>query len=227
MFKPTKPKLIGICGGSASGKTSISDELRVLMGSVEVISMDNYFTTTNYKVNMSREEYLRTHNFDSLESFNVDLFVDHLRLLCAGKSVSMPLYDYSTSTYIGSKTIYPSNYILVDGILLLASEKIRNCLDLKIYVDCNKDIRYSRRLRRDTKERGASYDIVKQQLNTYVKEMHNILIEPNKIYANILIDNSESLNNKEFQIKVYELYETIKRKFREIDLLSGNYAEMC
>ena len=95
------------------------------------------------------------------------------------------------------------------------------------YIDCNKDIRYSRRLRRDTKERGASYDIVKQQLNTYVKEMHNILIEPNKIYANILIDNSESLNNKEFQIKVYELYETIKRKFREIDLLSGNYAEMC
>ena len=227
MFKPTKPKLIGICGGSASGKTSISDELRVLMGSVEVISMDNYFTTSNYKANMSREEYLRTHNFDSLESFNVDLFVDHLRLLCAGKSVQMPIYDYSTSTYIGSKTIYPSNYILVDGILLLASEKIRNCLDLKIYVDCNKDIRYSRRLRRDTKERGASYDIVKQQLDTYVKEMHYIFIEPNKLFANIIIDNSESLNERDFKKKVFELYETVKRKFKEIDLLTGNYEEMC
>ena len=176
---------------------------------------------------MTREEYLRTHNFDTLESFNVDLFVDHLRLLCAGKKVSSPIYDYSTSTYIGSKEIHPSNYVLVDGILLLASEKIRDCLDLIIYVDCNVDIRYSRRLRRDTKERGASYDIVKQQLDTYVKEMHNILIEPNKIYADITIDNSESINPYQFKQKVSELYEKVKRKFNEKLLLSGNYAEMC
>ena len=82
-------------------------------------------------------------------------------------------------------------------------------------------------MRRDTKERGASYDIVKQQLDTYVKEMHNILIEPNKIYADIIIDNSESVNINQFQQKISELYEKVKRKFNEKELLSGNYAEMC
>ena len=104
----------------------------------------------------------------------------------------MPIYDYAESIYVGTKTIYPGKYILVDGILLFATQKMRDCLDLMIFIDCNKDIRYSRRLKRDVVERGADVELIKHQLNFFVMPMHDILIQPNKIFANIIFDNSAS-----------------------------------
>lgn len=221
MFKTKKPELIGICGGSASGKTTISNNLKNYLEYAEQISMDNYFINSDFSKSISREDFMRNHNFDTLDSFNVDLFIEHLKKLKNGEPIDMPIYDYSTSTYTGTKKIYPGKYVLVDGIMLLATEKLRNCFDLTIFVSCNHNIRYSRRLTRDTKERGADYELVKYQLDRYVMEMHKIWIEPNRIFANIHVDNSDSKSIKNMKIFCDDLNETIKRKLYEKNLLSG------
>ena len=220
------PELIGICGGSSSGKTSISNHLKERFNNAEQICMDNYFTVNNRKPNESREDYLRNHNFDTLESFNVDLFIEHLKKLKAGISIEMPIYDYAQSIYVGTKTIYPGKYILVDGILLFTTQKLRDCLDILVFVECNKDIRYSRRLKRDVVERGADVDLIKHQLDYFVMPMHDILIEPNKIFAHITIDNSDSRNKIYFNEKVNDIYNKIIQKLKEIMLLSGRINEI-
>lgn len=229
MFNNIRPQLIGICGGSASGKTTISNKIKPYLEYPNQISMDNYFINTDFNTSMNREDYMRNHNFDTLDSFNVDLFINHLEKLKNGKYVDMPIYDYSTSTYTGTTRIYPSKYILVDGIMILATENLRKCFDFIIYVSCNNDIRYSRRLSRDTKERGADFDLVKHQLDRYVMNMHKIWVEPGHIFANIVIDNSESKNNVNMEIFCKDLTKTIKRKLYEKDLLSGQISidEMC
>ena len=137
----------------------------------------------------------------------------------------MPIYNYAESVYVGTKTIYPSKYILIDGILLFTTQTLRDCFDLKIYIDCNKDIRSSRRLKRDVIERGANVDLIKHQLNKFVIPMHNILIEPNKIFANITFDNSASKTERLFKSDISDLYNNIIRKFREKLLLDGNIIE--
>ena len=218
------PELIGLCGGS-SGKTTISNYLSPLLNNACQISMDNYFIVNIKKDSETREEYLRHHNFDTLESFNVDLFVKHLKELKKGAPIEMPIYNYAESVYVGTKTIYPSKYILIDGILLFTTQTLRDCFDLKIYIDCNKDIRSSRRLKRDVIERGANVDLIKHQLNKFVIPMHNILIEPNKIFANITFDNSASKTERLFKSDISDLYNNIIRKFREKLLLDGNIIE--
>lgn len=219
------PELIGLCGGSSSGKTTISNYLSPLLNNASQISMDNYFIVNIKKETETREEYLRNHNFDTLESFNIDLFIDHLVKLKKGYPIEMPVYDYAQSIYIGTKTIYPGKFILVDGILLFTTQRLRNCFDLKIYIDCNKDIRSSRRLKRDVIERGADIELIKHQLNTFVIPMHSVLIEPNKIFAHIIFDNSASKTNYQFNLEIKELHNSIIRKFKEILLLDGKIKE--
>lgn len=219
------PELIGLCGGSSSGKTTISNYLTPLLNNASQISMDNYFIVNIKKDTETREEYLRNHNFDTLESFNIDLFIDHLKKLKKGIPIEMPIYDYSQSIYVGTKTIYPGKFILVDGILLFTTQKLRNCFDLMIFVECNKNIRYSRRLKRDVVERGADVDLIKHQLDVFVMPMHDVLIEPNKIFSHLIFDNSDSKNENNFKKEIQKLYNSIIRKFKEILLLRGNLKE--
>lgn len=224
------PELIGLCGGSSSGKTTISNYLTPLLNNASQISMDNYFIVNIKKDTETREEYLRNHNFDTLESFNIDLFIDHLKKLKKGIPIEMPIYDYSQSIYVGTKTIYPGKFILVDGILLFTTQKLRNCFDLMIFVECNKNIRYSRRLKRDVVERGADVDLIKHQLDLFVMPMHDVLIEPNKIFSHLIFDNSDSKNENNFKKEIQKLYNSIIRKFKEILLLRGNLKkaeELC
>lgn len=224
------PELIGLCGGSSSGKTTISNYLTPLLNNASQISMDNYFIVNIKKETETREEYLRNHNFDTLESFNIDLFIDHLKKLKKGIPIEMPIYDYSQSIYVGTKTIYPGKFILVDGILLFTTQKLRNCFDLMIFVECNKNIRYSRRLKRDVVERGADVDLIKHQLDLFVMPMHDVLIEPNKIFSHLIFDNSDSKNENNFKKEIQKLYNSIIRKFKEILLLRGNLKkaeELC
>ena len=219
------PEVIGLCGGSSSGKTTISNYLTPLLNNASQISMDNYFIVNIKKETETRKEYLRNHNFDTLESFNIDLFIDHLKKLKKGIPIEMPIYDYSQSIYVGTKTIYPGKFILVDGILLFTTQKLRNCFDLMIFIECNKNIRYSRRLKRDVVERGADVDLIKHQLDVFVMPMHDVLIEPNKIFSHLIFDNSDSKNENNFKKEIQKLYNSIIRKFKEILLLRGNLKE--
>jgi uridine kinase len=221
-----KPKLIGICGGSSSGKTKISKLLVKHFTDVTQMSMDNYFIVKTDYGGKTRQEYLMTHNFDSPDSFNVELFVKHLRLLCAGKMIEMPIYDFENSIYIGTKTIYPREYILVDGILLNAIPAVREQLYVSIFVNCHNEIRKSRRLKRDVNERGADFETVRHQYEMFVEPMYDIYIEPARIYSDIEFDNSESCNERYLIYKIGELHIKIKRKVNERNLLSGE-VDMC
>ena len=219
--------LIGICGGSASGKTSISKHLSKRFNCTDCVSMDNYFIVNDYQMYDSREDFLRNHNFDTLESFNVDLFVNDLKKLKNGTPIETPVYDYANSIYTGVKHIFPGKFCFVDGILLLAHPKIRSCFDIIIYVDCQKDIRYSRRLTRDLRERGATREIIEHQLKNFVMPMHDIFIEPNKIFSNLIYDNSESKNKYKFEDDMNELYNVVKRRINEKKMLEGKIDDMC
>ena len=200
---------IGICGGSSSGKTTISNYLFNYIKDTTQISLDNYTCVKqngNYK---SREEYIKNTNFDCPEAYNIDLFLYHLKELRGGREIKMPIYDFKTSTYTGFKIIKPEKYVLIDGILLFSKIEILKQLDLCIFVECDDDIRDKRRIARDTVERGATLDMVTHQLNTTVNPMFYKHVFPNRHYADIVFDNTENSGNYNLHKKLFELYKKV------------------
>lgn len=188
--------IIGVAGGSGSGKSTFTNRLEEKYGNrIVVIHYDNY-----YKCRDSIPVEERTSiNYDHPDSLDTELLVRHLNSLCRGEAVDCPLYDFRFHTR--SKDIVhiePKPVILVEGILLFQSEELNSIFDLKIYVDADSDERALRRVCRDVKERGRDIDGVVQQYLLTVKPMHYQYVEPTKSMADIVINSG--LNENAFEL---------------------------
>ena len=182
-----KPLIIGIAGGSASGKSSISAQLKERYeqsGSVVIIRQDDYYKDQSEK---TMEERVKT-NYDHPFAFDNDLLVENLQSLLKGEEIKKPIYDFVNHTR-SSKTevVKPSDVIVLEGLFILEEEKLRSLCDMKLFVDTDADVRFIRRLIRDVKERGRTLDSVVEQYQTTVRVMHNLFVEPSNRYADVII----------------------------------------
>lgn len=181
-----QPIVIGVTGGSGSGKTSVSEQIvKNFSGlSVMLLQQDSYYKDQS---SLTFEERLNT-NYDHPLAFDNDLFIEHLKQLINGDGIDIPQYNFAEHTR-STKTIHqePRDVIIVEGILILDDKRLRNLMDIKIYVDTDDDIRLSRRILRDINERGRSVDSVISQYIEVVKPMHHQFIEPTKRYADVII----------------------------------------
>ncbi|HLJ73913.1 MAG TPA: uridine kinase [Thermoanaerobaculia bacterium] len=180
------PVIIGIAGGTGSGKTTVARAIydRVGRDRIEWIAHDSYYR--NFDA-LTPEERARI-NFDHPDSLETELLVRHLDVLAKGSSVDIPLYDFAThSRKPKTQRIEPRRVIIVEGILVLAEAELRKRIDIKLFVDTPADIRFVRRLVRDIQSRGRSLDSVVQQYMTTVRPMHEEFVEPSKRYADLII----------------------------------------
>ncbi len=180
--------IIGIAGGTASGKTSVAERLfkqNHALGSLALIRLDDYYK--HLDENTTYEERSRV-NFDHPDSIDFALLKFHLAELKAGRSINKPIYDFTIHNRLKEcEVIEPVNVIILEGILTLAEPSIRELCDIKIFVDTPDDIRFIRRLKRDTAERMRSMEsVINQYLNT-VRPMHIQFVEPSKKFADIII----------------------------------------
>lgn len=183
-----KPIIIAIAGGSASGKSSVVKEIVDSFKSLDitVICHDDYYKDQSL---LSMEDRIKT-NYDHPSSLDNDLFVTHLKNLINGKSIEKPEYDFVVhNRKEETKTVFPTKVIIIEGILVLEEKKIRDCADVKIFVSCDDDIRFIRRLKRDIEERGRNVESVILQYLTTVKPMFNKYVKPSSKYADIIIPN--------------------------------------
>lgn len=189
MLLRKKPVLIGIAGGSASGKTTIarliadhfSEANRVI-----IIKEDDYYKE---QFNMTYEERSKI-NYDHPFAFDTELLHQHLQLLIDGKEIQKPIYDYTIHNRSKeTEIVHPADVIILEGLFVLENKDTRSLLDIKIFCDSPADVRFIRRLLRDVKERGRQLDnIVEQYLNT-VRVMHEEFVEPSKRYADLIVPN--------------------------------------
>jgi uridine kinase len=178
--------VIGVAGGSGSGKTTVSRRIWEAVGRdrIAYLQHDNYYRDQSH---LTPEERAQT-NYDHPDSLETSLLVRHLRELRAGRPIDMPLYDFAIhSRSAQSQRVNPAKVVLVEGILIYIEKDLRDLMDMRIFVDTDADIRFIRRLRRDIAERGRSLDsVVKQYLGT-VRPMHMEFVEPSKRYADIIV----------------------------------------
>ena len=193
-----KTVLIVVAGGTASGKTTVVEKIheRLKSKDVQIISFDDYYKDLS---NLPVEERSKV-NFDHPDSLDNDLLFEQLEQLINGKAINKPLYDFKTHTRKEeTELIKPSKVIIVEGILSLYDERIRNLANIKIFVESDDDIRFIRRLRRDMNERGRSLESVISQYLSTVKPMYYEFIKPTKRYADIIIPND---NNHEVAVDI-------------------------
>lgn len=181
-----KTLLIGISGGTGSGKSTVTKKLVELIKeeNVAVIEEDSYYKDQS---NISFEERVKT-NYDHPFAFDNKLLIEHLKDLKSGKSIEKPLYDFGLHNRKKETLLVEAKEVVIlEGILILAEEEIRNLLDIKVFVDTDSDVRIIRRILRDIKERGRSLDSVIYQYMKTVRPAHLQFIEPSKKYADIII----------------------------------------
>jgi uridine kinase len=181
-----RPILIGIAGGTGSGKSTIAREIYKHFDStcIAMIEQDSYYKDQS---TLSFEERVKT-NYDHPDAFDTSLLVHHLNLLLEGESVENPIYNFEIHNRTQETiVVYPREIIIVEGILVLQEKVLRDMLDIKIYVDTDADVRFIRRLVRDINERGRTTDSVINQYLNVVKPMHEQFTEPTKRYADIII----------------------------------------
>lgn len=181
-----QPVVIGIAGGSCSGKTSVTAAIYDVFRdhSVVVIEQDYYYKDQSH---LTFEERLKT-NYDHPLAFDTDLLIEHIHSLLERKAIDKPVYDYVNHTRAKEIVhVEPVDVIIVEGILVLEDVRLRDLMDIKLFVDTDSDLRIIRRILRDIKERGRTTDSVIDQYLNAVRPMHNLFIEPTKRYADIII----------------------------------------
>ena len=181
-----KPLIIGIAGGTGSGKTTVARKIYENLNGINVviIQQDAYYIDLSHLTIEERKKI----NFDHPSSIDNELLVNHLNQLIAGSEIEMPIYSFTDYTRMEeTKRVIPQDIIILEGILVLAEKKVRDLLDVKIYVDTDEDERFIRRLIRDTKKRGRTMDSVIEQYLSVVKPMFLQFVEPSKRYADIVI----------------------------------------
>jgi uridine kinase len=180
------PLVIGIAGGSGSGKTTVAQEIlqRVGPDRIAFLQHDSYYKDLTRLPPTQRAEV----NFDHPNSLETDLLIEHVAALRDGKAVEVPIYDFSTHSRTNKTfTVEPRRVILVEGILIFTEAALREMFDVKIFVDTDSDIRFIRRLERDIAERGRTTASVIKQYQTTVRPMHMEFVEPSKRYADVII----------------------------------------
>ncbi|WMI81521.1 uridine kinase [Anaerotignum sp. MB30-C6] len=177
--------IIGIAGGTGSGKTTLTNRLKERFGDVvSVVYHDNYYKRHD---EMSYDERCLL-NYDHPDAFDTDLMIEHIQTLKQGIAIESPIYDFADHNRSHeSVIIHPTKVIVVEGILIFQNEALRNLMDIKIFVDTDADVRILRRILRDVKERGRSLDSVVSQYLTTVKPMHEQFVEPSKRASDIIV----------------------------------------
>ncbi|HEX7557162.1 MAG TPA: uridine kinase [Leptolinea sp.] len=181
-----KPLVIGIAGGTGSGKTTVASVIlnKVGRSRIAYIPHDAYYKDLRHLSPIRRQEI----NFDHPDSLESELMVEHIKDLQAWKHVSLPIYDFTTHTRTTQVIeVKPSRVILVEGILIFTEASLRDMFDVKIFVDTDPDIRFIRRLQRDIAERGRTMESVVTQYLSTVRPMHLEFVEPSKRYADVII----------------------------------------
>jgi uridine kinase len=189
------PLIIGIAGGSGSGKTTVAERVRSTLsastsvgpgGTANVVTLehDSYYRD---RPELTYDERCQL-NFDHPDSLETELLVAHIRALRQGEPVSVPSYDFKTHRRADERRrVEPSRVIIVEGILVFADETLRKELDVRIYVDTDADIRAFRRIRRDLTQRGRSFESIREQYYRTVRPMHLQFVEPSKRYAHVIL----------------------------------------
>jgi uridine kinase len=178
--------VIGVAGGTGSGKTTVANEIikRVGPDRLTYIQHDSYYLDWSALPRSERDHV----NFDHPDSLETDLLIEHLKWLRQGQAIDQPVYDFRTHSRSGqTRRIEPKPVILLEGILIFADKALRDLIDVKIFVDTDADIRFIRRLRRDIEERGRTMDSVVEQYLATVRPMHMEFVEPSKRYADLII----------------------------------------
>jgi uridine kinase len=180
-----KPFIIGIAGGSASGKTTLARSLAKALGErVALLPMDHYYRDLSH---VAFPERLQA-NYDHPEAFDLPLYLEHVHALLSGQAVEMPLYDFRAYTRSPkTERVLPAPVVILEGILVLYPEPLRALMDLKVFVDADADERFIRRLERDVQERGRSLESVVRQYLEKVKPMHLAFVEPTKRHADVIL----------------------------------------
>ncbi|HSJ38073.1 MAG TPA: uridine kinase [Planococcus sp. (in: firmicutes)] len=186
MMSKNRPVVIGIAGGSGSGKTSVTNSIYEVFkeNSVVVIEQDYYYKDQSH---LEFEERLAT-NYDHPLAFDTDLLIEHINELLERRPIKKPVYNYAVHTRAEETIgIDPKDVIILEGILVLEDKRLRDLMDIKLFVDTDGDLRIIRRLLRDINERGRTIDSVIDQYLNVVRPMHNQFIEPTKRYADVII----------------------------------------
>lgn len=177
---------IGIAGGSGSGKTTIAQKITEKVGRhrISFIEMDSYYKDLSHLPHDERAKY----NFDHPASLDIELFIEHLKLLKSGMPIEKPEYSFVTHSREKDTTrVFPQPVVILEGLLLFENRFVRDLIDIKTYVETPSDVRFIRRLMRDIKERGRTAESVVSQYYRTVRPMHQAFIEPTREYADIII----------------------------------------
>lgn len=183
---PTTPVILGVAGGTGSGKTTVARAILDAVGAERLAFLphDSYYQDVPF----APAEAIQRHNFDHPSAFDTELFIAHLEALKRGAAIESPLYDFVRHRRrVETVRVEPRRVVLVEGILLLAEPTIRDLLDFKIYVDTDPDVRLTRRILRDIRERGRSVDDVLRQYMETVRPMHLEFVEPSKRWADVIV----------------------------------------
>ena len=183
--EPNRPFLIGVAGGTCSGKTTVSERLAELAGDqrLALIKLDSYYIDRTHQPFEERTQA----NYDHPDAFDWQLLNDHLAALCNGATVPVPIYDYANHNRSGDvRHVQPASIVVVEGILVLYETQLRDRFDLKVYIDTDSDLRLIRRLRRDVAERGRTPDSIINQYLATVRPSHEQFIEPSKRHADVI-----------------------------------------
>lgn len=178
--------IIGICGGTGSGKTTVANRIleSVSASQVVFIQQDSYYRN----LKDLPLDYRQVANFDHPDALDNDLLVQHVRKLKAGEPIELPIYDFKTHTRLNeTRLLQPKPIVIVEGILIFAESRLLEQMDIKVFVDTPDDIRFIRRLGRDLAERGRTLESVIEQYIATVRPMHMQFVEPSKRYADVII----------------------------------------
>ena len=181
----TKPLIIGIAGGTGSGKTTLADNLVGEFGDkIALLRHDDYYKKQDALTFEERSSL----NYDHPDAFDNELLIEHIKALSSGEAIDSPIYDYKIHNRSEcTRRVMPRSVILIEGILIFTAEALRELIDLKIFVDTPADVRIIRRIMRDVKERARTLESVVGQYLNQVKPMHDAFVEPSKKYADIIV----------------------------------------
>lgn len=180
-----KPYIVGVAGGSASGKTEIVKTLKKhFEDKIEIIEHDNYYFAHD---NLTMDERASL-NYDHPQAFETDLLIEHINKIINNEEIDIPTYDFTIHTR-SSDTLKksPKPIVIVEGILVLENEELRNLMDMKVFVDCDGDVRLKRRITRDLVERNRTIESILTQYMETVKPMHELFVEPSKKFADLIV----------------------------------------
>lgn len=208
MEQTYKTTIIGVAGGSASGKSTLVRKLQEIFAEEEVTTLcHDYYYKAHHDLSLEARAQL---NYDHPSSFDTDMMVEHVRQLRSGQAIERPVYSFTEHNRLEQTVVVqPARVLILDGILILEHKELRDLMDVKVYIDADDDVRLARRLVRDVQERGRDMSSVLKQYFSTVKPMHRDFVESSKRYAHIIIPDG-GLNSVALSLLVANIRDLIK-----------------